>query len=250
MRPFLLLVLGLAVSACATPPDRYDAFTEVMRGYANALARETERAQTLDWPDLPPDPQPAPTRRGRRAEAPPPRPPAPDCSAPATLSAVARERCNIGARLLLLSITQAHGRALADYFATLRTLATRLTGTAEQDATRFTREEVFSAGARLQEQLGITDQDMPAPRSVEARVGLRPAFGSEMSGQGWRIRQQMDLHSEALARLEALRAPQTDATTQRLRWAFAYLRSAFEALILSDHDAIPEIEQARRALGG
>ncbi|RVT98727.1 hypothetical protein EOD42_01040 [Rhodovarius crocodyli] len=172
--------------------------------------------------------------------------PAPDCSRPA--SAAERQGCTAAERTALLALTQAHARALSDYFATLRSLATRITGPAEQDAIRFTRQEVFGAGERLMENLRITEQELPPIRAVQARVGLRPAFGAEMSEHGWRIRRQMELQAEALSRLEALRGPDAAAGLPRLRWGFAYLRSAFEALVMSDRDALPEIEQARQAL--
>jgi hypothetical protein len=240
MRKAILLALAV-LAGCATPPDRYDAFADAMRGYAGRLAAETEMVPPAAW-NPPPEP---PARRGRRVEAPHPAPP-PDCSRPATPAE--RQGCTAAERTALLAVTQAHARALSDYVATLRSLATRITGPAERDAVRFTRQEVFNAGERLMELLRLTEQDLPPIRSVEARVGLRPAFGAEMSEHGWRIRRQMELQDAALARLEVLRGPELAADLPRLRWGFAYLRSGFEALILSDRDALPEIEQAREAL--
>ena len=144
----------------------------------------------------------------------------------------------------ITALTTRHARAISGYASALAMLATRLEPGPAMEALASTRDEAVELGERLRLEIGLEADAMEPFRPVDARVGLRPAFAAEMATYGWRIRQQLEIQAAALARLEADRGGQSDEALQRLRWAIAYLRAAFEQLTSGEREAMGEIRQA------
>jgi hypothetical protein len=92
----------LALAACATPPERYDAFAGGMAAHAAGVAREAERLRQLPLPAVPAD-----------------------CRNTAELAAPQRERCAAERRMAVTALVNRHAQALAEYAAALAILGTR-----------------------------------------------------------------------------------------------------------------------------
>ena len=253
----VFLAAALAVSACATPPARYDAFAEAMRGYAGGTMREAGRVQLLQPPPMVDTPAAAPrqprNRRQRRAlvaAVPAVSSGLPDCQQAASLTPAGRERCGLTERMALTALANRHTQALAHYASAMSTLATRFDPTPALPLLETSRAEVLELGDQLDARLSVPFAMREPFQAIPAQVGLRPAFAAEMANHGWKIRQQLELQALALERLEANRGGQTDDAVQRLRRSLSHLRAAFDRITASDGEALPEIARARQALAG
>ncbi len=247
MRALLLLGL-LALSACATPPARHAAFADTVAVYANATRQEADRAQTINLP--PPVVQPAPPSRSRgRARVAAPAPVAPDCARLETLTGEARDTCVAVRHQRVLDLAWRHARAMAAYTAALRELASARDAGIPPARLETLRDDVFVSGAALRAAADVSEDAIEPFRPMDAPVGLRPAYAREMAEHGWRLRQQLQIQSEALAVLEEATPGETAERLSRLRWAVAYLRSALEVMTTRNSDALGEIMRARRVLG-
>ncbi len=274
MRPIALLAL-IALAACELPPPRHAAFSDTVTAYAGALRAEAARAQTMA---LPPPPmaaatpvlasrprtqrsprdsaglssQPARTataRRARQAVAVAPAPRGADCQRMETLTGLAREHCAAVRHGQVVELAWRHAEAMAVYVAAIRELASRFDAGIPAERLEELRDATYDAGARLRAAADFPEDQLDPFRPVPVQMGLRQAFMTEMGMHGWRLRQQFQIQAEALQSLEDMPMVGTEERMVRLRWAIAYLRSAFEVMTTSDRDANAEISQARRALG-
>ncbi|MCX7375002.1 MAG: hypothetical protein NTW56_21625 [Alphaproteobacteria bacterium] len=275
MRPIALLAL-IALAACELPPARHAAFSDTVTAYAGALRVEAERAQTMALPPPPlaaatpvlasgPRAQRSPrdgaglavsqlartatTRRARQAVAVAPAPQGADCQRMETLTGLAREYCAAVRHGQVVELAWRHAAAMAAYVDAIRELASRFDAGIPAERLEELRDATYDAGARLRAAADFPEDQLDPFRPVPVQIGLRQAFMTEMGTHGWRLRQQFQIQAEALQSLEDMPMVGTEERMVRLRWAIAYLRSAFEVMTTSDRDANAEISQARRALG-
>lgn len=255
MRPIALLALIL-LAACETPPARHAAFSDAVNSYAAVLRGEAGRAQTASLPpppmaeSMPAQPQRRTARRGQRAATPLiTAPHGPDCARLETLTGLAREHCAAVRYVRVMDDAWRHAEAMAGYVAALRELGSRFDAGIPPERMEELRDAMLDAGARLRSTADISEDQLEPFRPMAAPIGLRPAFMAEMATHGWRLRQQFQTQSEALDSLVDAQFAGSGDRLHRLRWAMAYLRSALEVMTTSNHDALAEISQARRALG-
>lgn len=251
MKAVLLLPL-LAAAACATPPARYGAYSSATQAYYDGFQTEARLVRQLRLPPVEESPvmEASKPRLGRtRRLAAAPAPVRADCSLPSSLNSAAAERCRILDRQALTEIAFRHAGAIASYFSALAVIATRFDPAPGAAQVEESRAEAMALGDDLMRLAGIDGGTLEPYRPVEARVGLRAAFATEMVTNGWQMRRQWEIHDRALARLMALPGGDTDRTLRRLRASTAHLRDAFEALIRTDQEALPLIAGAREALG-
>jgi len=249
----LILLPLLAVTACATPPARYDAYAFATQAYLDGFQGEAQRVRTIRLPVVAEATVAAPSgpvRRGRSRRAAAAPVARADCSVPSSLNAAAAERCRILDRQTLTEITFRHASAMAAYFSALAVVATRFDPAPGLPQMEETRAEAMALGDDIIRVANIDTGTLEPYRPVDANVGLRPAFATEMVTNGWQIRRQWEIHDLALAKLQALPGGDTDQELRRLRAATANLREAFEALVRSDREALPLIAGARQALEG
>jgi hypothetical protein len=138
-----VLAGSLALSACATPPARYDAFAGGMAAHASGVARQAERVRQLPWPARP-----------DAAVA------APDCRNMAELAPGQRERCAVERRMAVTALVNRHAQALAEYAAALAILGTRVDASPAMEALAAARGQAIALGARcLWQQIGVVNQE-------------------------------------------------------------------------------------------
>lgn len=248
MKAILLLPL-LAVVACATPPARYDAYSAATQAYYGGFQNEARQMRLVSLPPEDKVAVAAQPRRGRQRQvAAAPTSARADCSVPASGTAAAAPRCGILDRQVLTELAFRHASAMASYFSALAVIATRFDPTPGAAQVEQSRAEAMALGDDLMRVARIDGGTLEPFRPIEARVGLRPAFATEMVTNGWQLRRQWQIHDLALARLMALPGGDTDQELRRLRAATAGLREGFEALVRSDAEALPLIAGAREAL--
>ena len=226
MRHCVVLALMLALAACATPPERYDAFAGGMAAHAAGVAREAERVRQLPLPPVPAD-----------------------CRNTAELAAPQRERCAVERRMAVTALVNRHAQALAEYAAALAILGTRFDASPAMPALEASGGQAVALGERLQAEIPIDAVFLEPVRTLEGPVGLRPALASEMASNGWQFRKQLEIQAVALEWLELRRGDEGDEALRRLRWSIAHLRRGFEVLTVSDGETLPHIASAREALG-
>lgn len=253
MKALHLLPL-LAIAACATPPARYDAYSTATQAYLDGFQGEARQLRSSRLPvveeaPVAAPPSPSPRGRPRRAAATAPRPGA-DCNVPSSLNSAAAERCRVLDRQTLTELTFRHAGAMAGYFSAMAVVATRFDPTPGLAQMHDSRAEAMALGDDVMRVAGIDAGTLEPYRPVDANVGLRPAFATEMVTHGWQIRRQWELHDLALAKLQSLPGGDTDQALRRLRAATANLRAGFEALVRSDREALPLIAGARQSLAG
>ncbi len=252
MKNFAFLLLAGLVSACATPPERYDAFAGAMREYAAGVGREAERVQLLQLPPLADNP-PAAARRGRgrarRAVAAPVPPPVlPDCRSTANLTPAGRERCGIERRMVITALVNRHAQTLAAYASALAVLGSRFDPSPAMESLEASRMAAVALGDELQAEIPIDAEALEPFRPMDGPVGLRPALAFEVASNGWQIRKQLEIQAVALEWLEQRRGDQVDESLRRLRWAVAHLRTAWENITISDAEVLPNLARMREAL--
>jgi len=235
---FVVFALTLALAACATPPERYDAFAGGMAAHAASVAREAERVRLLPLPAVPQSP-------GRSAAA----VAASDCRNTAELAPGQRERCAVERRMAVTALVNRHAQALAEYAAALAILGTRFDASPAMPALEAAGGQAVALGERLQAEIPIAAAFLEPVRIMDGPVGLRPALASEIAGNGWQFRKQLEIQAVALEWLELRRGDEVDEELRRLRWSIAHLRRGFEVLTVSDGETLPHIASAREALG-
>jgi len=235
---FGFFALTLALAACATPPERYDAFAGGMAEHAAGVAREAERVRLMPLPAVP-------QSRGRAGVAAAPA----DCRNSAELASPLRERCAVERRMAVTALVSRHAQALAEYAAALAILGTRFDASPAMEALAAARGQAIALGESLQSEIPIAAAFLEPVRAMEGPVGLRPALAYEMASHGWQLRQQLEIQALALEWLELRRGDEVDEALRRLRWSIAHLRRGFEVLTVSDGETLPHIASAREALG-
>jgi hypothetical protein len=253
LKTLAFLSLALALTACATPPARHGAYASATQAYYDGFQEQARQVRGIRLPLLAEAPlaeAPNPRRGRARRVAVTPTPVQADCSVPSSLNSAAAERCRIIDRQALTELAFRHSGAMASYFSALAVIATRFDPAPGAAQVEESRAEAIALGDDLMRVAGIDGGTLEPYRPVAARVGLRPAFATEMVSHGWQMRRQWEIHDLALAKLMALPGGDIDRGLRRLRATTAHLRDAFEALIGSDQEALPMIAGAREALGG
>jgi hypothetical protein len=230
--------LTLALAACATPPERYDAFAGGMAEHAAGVAREAERVRLMPLPALP-------QSRGRAGVAAAPA----DCRNTAELTPALRERCAVERRMAVTALVSRHAQALAEYAAALAILGTRFDASPAMPALEASGGQAIALGERLQAEIPIDAAFLEPFRPMDGPMGLRPALASEIASNGWQFRRQLEIQAVSLEWLELRRGDEVDEELRRLRWSIAHLRRGFEVLTVSDGETLPHIASAREALG-
>ena len=254
MKALFLLPL-LAVAACATPPARYGAYSSATQAYLDGFQGEVRAVRMIRLPVVEeaavPVVEPRRGRKGRaRRTAVAAAPVRADCTVPSSLNSAAAERCRILDRQTLTELTFRHASAMAAYFSAMAVVATRFDPAPGAAQMAEMRAEAMALGDDILRVAGIDGGTLEPYRPVDAHVGLRPAFATEMVTNGWQIRRQWEIHDLALAKLQSLPGGDTDQALRRLRAATASLREGFEALVRSDREALALIAGARQALDG